>query len=92
LALPLVLAACGSTTAQPRPGTGTASTVAGGHQAVSAVRHVWVIEPENQGYAQTFGTPAADPYLARTLPRMGALRRVPSHARPVTSVLWATRT
>jgi hypothetical protein len=34
---------------------------------------VWVIELENQGYAQTFGTPAADPYLARMLPRMGAL-------------------
>jgi len=73
LALPLVLAACGSTTPQPRPGAGTASTVAGGYQGVSAVRHVWVIELENQGYAQTFGTPAADPYLARTLPRMGAL-------------------
>ena len=38
-----------------------------------AVRHVWVIELENQGYAQSFGTPSADPYLARTLPRMGAL-------------------
>jgi hypothetical protein len=34
---------------------------------------VWVIELENQGYAQSFGTPAADPYLAGTLPRMGAL-------------------
>ena len=29
--------------------------------------------PENQGYAQSFGTPSADPYLAKTLPRMGAL-------------------
>ena len=38
-----------------------------------AVRHVWVIDLENQGYAQSFGTPSADPYLARTLPRMGAL-------------------
>jgi len=34
---------------------------------------VWVIELENQGYAQSFGTPSADPYLARTLPQMGAL-------------------
>ncbi len=34
---------------------------------------MWVIEPENQGYAQSFGTPSADPYLATTLPRMGAL-------------------
>ena len=72
LALPLVLAACTSTAGRPTPGTGTTSTVAG-HQGLSAVRHVWVIELENQGYAQTFGTPAADPYLARTLPRMGAL-------------------
>ena len=34
---------------------------------------MWVIELENQGYAQSFGTPSADPYLARTLRRMGAL-------------------
>jgi len=34
---------------------------------------VWVIELENQGYTQSFGTPSADPYLARTLPQMGAL-------------------
>jgi len=34
---------------------------------------VWVIELENQGYAQSFGAPAADPYLAKALPRMGAL-------------------
>jgi phosphatidylinositol-3-phosphatase len=34
---------------------------------------VWVIELENRGYAQSFGTPAADPYLARTLPSMGVL-------------------
>ncbi len=73
LALPLVLAACTSTPGRPAPGTGAAGTVAGSHRGLSAVRHVWVIELENQGYAQTFGTPAADPYLARTLPQMGAL-------------------
>jgi len=61
LALPLVLAACASTTAQPRPGTGTASTVAGGHQGASAVRHVWVIELENQG-------PSAPRLRTRTWP------------------------
>ena len=43
LALPLVLAACTSTPGRPTPGTGTTSTVAG-HQGLSAVRHVWVIE------------------------------------------------
>ena len=73
---PLVLAGCASQGA----GTGTAGTPAGprtaasgSHRGLSAVRHVWVIELENQGYQQSFGTPSADPYLARILPRMGAL-------------------
>ena len=38
-----------------------------------AIRRVWLIDLENQEYAQSFGTPAADPYLARALPRMGTL-------------------
>jgi len=38
-----------------------------------AVKHVWVIELENEGFTQSFGDPGADPYLARTLPREGAL-------------------
>ena len=70
---PLVLAGCTSQGA----GTGTAGTSAGSGSVATAglraVRHVWVIELENRGYAQSFGTPSADPYLARTLPRMGAL-------------------
>ena len=37
------------------------------------IRHVFVIVLENQGYAATFGTPSADPYLAQTLPSQGAL-------------------
>ena len=37
------------------------------------IRHVFVIVLENQGYAATFGNPAADPYLASTLPAQGAL-------------------
>ena len=72
--LPLILAACTSATGRQGPGTGT---VAGSGSAapggLRAIRHVWVIELENQGYAQSFGTPPADPYLATTLPRMGAL-------------------
>ena len=48
--LPLILAACTSTTGRPCPGTGT---VAGSGSAapggLKAVRHVWVIELENQG-------------------------------------------
>jgi hypothetical protein len=76
----LVLAACTGPADRPGSGVGTAGSVAGsgsaaasGRQGLSAVRHVWVIELENRGYAQSFGTPSADPYLARTLPRMGVL-------------------
>jgi hypothetical protein len=38
-----------------------------------AIGHVFVIVLENESYASTFGDPAADPYLARTLPSQGAL-------------------
>jgi phosphatidylinositol-3-phosphatase len=78
VALPLVLAACTSP-GSTNPGSGTGAGGGGtgsGPAAVTplrAIRHVWVIELENQGYAQTFGNPSTDPYLARTLPRMGAL-------------------
>ena len=73
--LSLVLAACTSTASQRGSGTGTAAAAAGSGEpgGLRVVRHVWVIELENQGYAQSFGTPPADPYLAQTLPRMGAL-------------------
>lgn len=37
------------------------------------VRHIFVIMLENESYASTFGEPAADPYLASTLPAEGAL-------------------
>ena len=42
-------------------------------QTLPKIGHVFVITLENENYAGTFGTPAADPYLARTLPRQGAL-------------------
>jgi phosphatidylinositol-3-phosphatase len=74
--LPL-LAACTSTAARPGPGPGPGGRAAGSSSGTAgglrAVRHVWVIDLENQGYAQSFGTPSADPYLARALPRMGVL-------------------
>ena len=76
-ALLFVLAALMSTTGRPGPGNDMAgkAVAAPGSAAVGlkALRHVWVIELENQGYGQSFGTPSADPYLARTLPRTGAL-------------------
>ena len=37
------------------------------------VRHVFVIMLENENDATTFGNPSADPYLASTLPKQGAL-------------------
>jgi phosphatidylinositol-3-phosphatase len=37
------------------------------------VKHVFVIVLENESWESTFGTPAADPYLAQTLPGQGAL-------------------
>ena len=37
------------------------------------IGHVFVIVLENESYASTFGSPSADPYLASTLPRQGAL-------------------
>lgn len=37
------------------------------------IQHVWYIDLENEGYSQSFGDPAADPYLATTLTGMGAL-------------------
>jgi phosphatidylinositol-3-phosphatase len=71
LLLPLMLAAC--TSAAGRPGAGPAAEArSAAADGLAAIRHVWVIELENQGYAGSFGTPSADPYLARTLPRMGA--------------------
>ncbi len=57
---------------------GTAASAASGRQQAfkpPAIKHVWVIELENEGSAQTFGDPSADPYLARTLVKEGALLR-----------------
>jgi hypothetical protein len=67
-ALSLVASASGSrehdaraTTAKPKP------------FKLPKVGHVFVIMLENEDYATTFGEPAADPYLAKTLPSQGAL-------------------
>ena len=75
--LPLALSACTGIPAPPGHSTGTAERAARPSpvtpRGLTAVRHVWVVELENQGYAQSFGSPSADPYLARTLPQLGAL-------------------
>jgi len=50
---------------------GSGTGLSGG--ALPPVRHVFVIVLENEGYADTFEDPSADPYLATTLPHEGAL-------------------
>jgi hypothetical protein len=76
-AVAVLTAACSS-------GSTTTSTTAAGSTTTSTppsstatglpgIHHVFVIVLENEGYANTFGDPSADPYLASTLPSSGAL-------------------
>ena len=53
VALVLILAACAGTSSPP--GSVATRTSSAAHAGLAAVRHVWVIELENQGYAQSFG-------------------------------------
>jgi phosphatidylinositol-3-phosphatase len=53
-------------------GTATAGTTPQPSQ-LPQIKHVWVIELENEGLGQSFGDRAADPYLAVTLRHMGGL-------------------
>jgi len=59
--------ACAASPAASRPAA---------HEAfrLPHLRHVWVIELENKGYAQSFGNPASDPYLAQTCAMTGTTR------------------
>jgi hypothetical protein len=63
--LPVSLACAGMATAgtAPRP------------FHLPAIKHVWVIELENEGLSQSFGNKAADPYLAVVLRHEGAFLR-----------------
>lgn len=54
-------------------GVATAASAAHAGATLPAVKHVWYVDLENEGYAQSFGDPKADPYLAKTLPSEGAL-------------------
>jgi len=71
--LPLTL--LGASAASAASAASSASAGPAAHHAFKppAIKHVWVIELENEGFAQSFGDPAADPYLSKTLPSMGAL-------------------
>src|SRR4051795_11985149 len=43
------------------------------HAALPPIKHVFVIVLENEDYDATFGQDSQAPFLAKTLPRMGAL-------------------
>ncbi len=58
-----LLSACGSSVASRLPAS----------RHLPPIRHVFVIMLENESYGSSFGDPAADPYLARTLRRRGIL-------------------
>jgi hypothetical protein len=68
-AVALAVATGAGVAASPAPAALAARQVV----RLAPITHVWVIELENVGYAQSFGQPSADPYLARTLPEQGAL-------------------
>ena len=74
----LVTASCSSGSSTPATTgatTGAPSTTATTHVSAAGlppIHHVFVIVLENEGYAATFGNPAADPYLATTLTAQGA--------------------
>ena len=54
-------------------GTARAGTQSARAFKLPHVGHVFLIVLENEGYKATFEEPAADPYLAQTLPAQGAL-------------------
>jgi len=72
-ALGLVAATC--LLAAPAVRAAPPGAAAAGTSALSRIRHVWIIEEENESYGASFGNPSADPYLARTLVSKGALLR-----------------
>ena len=61
---------------------GVTTSAAAPSAALPPVGHVFVIVLENEGYAATFGDPAADPYLAKTLPAKGVLLTTVLRDRP----------
>jgi hypothetical protein len=77
-AVAALAAACSSGSSSTATTTPTLATRSSQPPAVSTttglprIRHVFMIVLENKRYADTVGTPAADPYLATTLPASGA--------------------
>jgi len=69
----VVAAAAVALTAILLPRAGVAGATAPTRFRLPAITHIWNIVLENEDYATTFGDPAADPYLAVSLPSEGAL-------------------
>lgn len=76
-AVAAIAAACSSGSSSPAT-TATLATGSSKPPTVNTttgqprIRHVFIIVLENKGYSETFGTPAANPYLATNLPAAGA--------------------
>ena len=62
-----------SASAASAPAAAAAPAPTGPSFTPPPIKYVWYIDLENEGYAQSFGDPSADPYLATTLTSMGAL-------------------
>ncbi len=72
-ALAILMAACSSASTSSPTTTAPGPATTGESNGLPAIRHVFVIVLENEGFDTTFGHPASDPYLASSLPASGAL-------------------
>ena len=68
-----LVATFAAVTGLPSLAGASSATPAAKAPRVIHIKHIWNIVLENEDYASTFGSPASDPYLARTLPSEGAL-------------------
>jgi hypothetical protein len=73
LALGAILAPAQASHGPRSAGVGAAATRPSRPSYVPPVRHVFVINIENKGYAETWGAASTAPYLARHLRNQGAL-------------------
>ena len=70
--LPLTLLAGSAASATTAHATPSATATHGSASKLPPIQHIWLIDLENEGVAQSFDDPSADPYLAVTLPQEGA--------------------
>ena len=70
--LPLTLLAGSAASATTAHATPSATATHGRASKLPPIQHIWLIDLENEGVAQSFDDPSADPYLAVTLRQEGA--------------------